>query len=165
MVLTEIYTSIEKLADELARARKKSGPVVLANGCFDIIHAGHIRYLRDASTLGGIMVVAVNDDRSARELKGDGRPVFPQDERAEIIAALEGVDYVLIFGELSVDGILRKLRPEIHAKGTDYTPETVPERETAESIGCRTVITGDPKDHSSRDIIKEIAGRDRFGSQ
>lgn len=162
--MNNIFTSINKMAEKLKSVRKNRNDLVIANGCFDIIHAGHVRYLREASELGDILVVAVNDDSSTRDLKGDGRPVFPQEERAEIVAALKGVDYVLIFGDRTVDEILRKLKPDIHAKGTDYTPETVPERKTAEKIGCRTVITGDPKNHSSRDIIKHIAGSYRFGT-
>lgn len=162
--MNNIFTSINMMAETLESVRKNKKNLVLANGCFDIIHAGHVRYLREASELGDILVVAVNDDSSTRDLKGEGRPVFPQEERAEIVAALKGVDYVLIFGDRTVDAILRKLKPDIHAKGTDYTPETVPERKTAEKIGCRTVITGDPKNHSSRDIIKHIAGSYRFGT-
>ncbi|MFO7914265.1 MAG: adenylyltransferase/cytidyltransferase family protein [Candidatus Krumholzibacteriales bacterium] len=163
--MKNIFTSTGQMAEELERIRKNKQVVVLANGCFDIIHAGHVRYLREAAELGNILVVAVNDDSSARDLKGKGRPVFPQEERAEIIAALKGVDYVLVFGDRTVDEIIRKLKPDIHAKGTDYTPETVPERKTAEETGCRTVITGDPKDHSSRDIIKHIAGSYRIGTE
>jgi rfaE bifunctional protein nucleotidyltransferase chain/domain len=163
--LNRIFDSARQLARELEGLRKDNSPIVLANGCFDVIHAGHIRYLSEAAELGGTLVVAVNDDRSTRKLKGEGRPVFPEDERAEIIYALKGVDYVLIFGEETVDRVLRELRPDIHAKGTDYTPETVPERKTSESIGCRTVITGDPKNHSSREIISDIAGRGSLGSE
>jgi len=162
--LRKIFKSISALKKELEKIRTDNGPVVLANGCFDVIHAGHVRYLEEAAGLGELLVVAVNNDDSTRSLKGAGRPVFPEEERAEIIAALRAVDYVLIFGDATVDNILLELRPDIHAKGTDYTPEKVPEKKTAESIGCRTVITGDPKDHSSRDIIDSIAGRDRFGS-
>ncbi|MDD4856660.1 MAG: adenylyltransferase/cytidyltransferase family protein [Candidatus Krumholzibacteria bacterium] len=155
-----IFRDASKLAVELEALRRKRGAVVLANGCFDILHVGHIRYLREASVLGGILVVALNDDESARALKGAGRPVMSAEERAEILLALRYVDYVLIFSESTVDGIIRTLRPDFHAKGTDYRCDTVPERETASSVGCRTVIVGDPKDHSSRDII----GRVREGS-
>jgi rfaE bifunctional protein nucleotidyltransferase chain/domain len=157
--LERIYYDASELAAVLDGIRGEKKEVVLANGCFDLIHVGHIRYLQEASGLGSILVVAVNNDRSASELKGKGRPVFPQEERGEIIAAFKGVDYVLIFGGSTVDEVIRTLKPDIHAKGTDYTPETVPERKTAESIGCRTVITGDPKNHSSRDILKKITGR------
>jgi rfaE bifunctional protein nucleotidyltransferase chain/domain len=144
------------LADVLGARRSSSAPVVLANGCFDVLHVGHIRYLRDAAALGGILVVALNDDRSTRELKGKGRPVFPEAERAEILLALEHIDYVLLFGERTVDRILEILRPDFHAKGTDYTVETVPEIETARAIGCETVIVGDPKDHSSTEVIDRL---------
>jgi rfaE bifunctional protein nucleotidyltransferase chain/domain len=153
-----IYNDAEKLAAELAGERAGGAAVVLANGCFDILHVGHVRYIREAASLGDILVVAVNDDSSTAELKGSGRPITPQDERAEIIAGIKGVDYVLIFGGKTVDHVIRMLKPDIHAKGTDYTVETVPELETSKAIGCRTVIVGDPKDHASRDIIKKLRG-------
>jgi D-glycero-beta-D-manno-heptose 1-phosphate adenylyltransferase len=151
-----IFRDASALAAELERERAERGPVVLANGCFDILHVGHIRYLRAAAALGGILVVALNDDESARALKGPGRPVMPASERAEMLCALRFVDYVLVFGERTVDGIIRTLRPDTHAKGTDYTAETVPEGESARAVGCATVIVGDPKDHSSGDIIRKI---------
>lgn len=151
-----IFRDASKLGEELKALRPERGAVVLANGCFDILHVGHIRYLREASTLGAILVVALNDDESTRRLKGAGRPVMSAEERAEMILALRFVDFVLIFNECTVDGIIRTLRPDFHAKGTDYRCDTVPERETARSVGCRTVIVGDPKDHSSRDIIGRI---------
>ena len=121
-----------------------------------ILHVGHIRYLEEAAGHGDLLVVAVNDDESTRRLKGEGRPVMPAAERAEILSALRVVDYVLIFPDDTVDGILRELRPDVHAKGTDYTVETVPELETARATGCITVITGDPKDRSSREIISRL---------
>lgn len=151
-----LFSDGKSLSAVLEVRRGESGPIVLANGCFDVLHVGHTRYLRAASALGGILVVALNDDTSARRLKGEGRPVFPESERAEILLALEGVDYVLLFGEETVDDIIRILRPDFHAKGTDYTVETVPEIETARSVGCETVIVGDPKDHSSSEIINRI---------
>jgi rfaE bifunctional protein nucleotidyltransferase chain/domain len=151
-----IFRDAEALAAELGALRAGRGPVVLANGCFDVLHVGHVRYLRAAAALGGILVVALNDDESTGAIKGPGRPVIPAAERAEIIGALRCVDYVLLFGERTVDGVIRALRPDVHAKGTDYTSETVPERETARAVGCRTVIVGDPKDHASRDIIRRI---------
>ena len=159
-----IFRNPKALAKELLRCSNEKGPVVLANGCFDLLHVGHIRYLSEASSLGGILVVALNDDLSTSLLKGAGRPVVREDERAEILLALKAVDYVLIFGETTVDRIIEILRPDIHAKGTDYSVETVPEMETARSIGCRTVIVGDPKDHSSRDIIRGIRGEGECGS-
>ncbi len=151
-----LFDDARSLSAVLETQRGESGPIVLANGCFDVLHVGHVRYLRGAAALGGILVVALNDDTSAAKLKGEGRPVFNESERAEILLALEGVDYVLLFGEGTVDDIIRILRPDFHAKGTDYTVETVPELETARSVGCKTVIVGDPKDHSSSEIISRI---------
>lgn len=151
-----LFDDARSLSAVLEARRGESGPIVLANGCFDVLHVGHVRYLRGAAALGGILVVALNDDTSAAKLKGEGRPVFNESERAEILLALEGVDYVLLFGEGTVDDIIRILRPDFHAKGTDYTVETVPELETARSVGCETVIVGDPKDHSSSEIISRI---------
>lgn len=150
-----LYDAAE-LAARLGDPRSRKGTVVLANGCFDIVHVGHVRYLQGAAALGDILVVALNDDDSTRRLKGEGRPVMPVAERAEILLAMRSVDYVLVFGDETVDGILETIRPDIHAKGTDYTIESVPERATARAIGCRTVIVGDPKDHSSRDIIRTL---------
>ena len=155
-VSERLFHDAEPLAVLLEELRADSGPVVLANGCFDLIHVGHIRYLEGAASLGGILVVALNDDRSTRDLKGEGRPLFPQSERAEILLALRYVDYVLLFGDRTVDRILRTLKPDFHAKGTDYTVDSVPEIETSRAIGCETVIVGDPKDHSSSEIITRI---------
>ncbi len=151
-----IFTDAGSLAGILAGLRSGDRKVVLANGCFDIIHVGHVRYLEEAADHGDFLVVAINDDDSTRRLKGEGRPVMPALERAEILSAMRFVDYVLIFQEDTVDGVLRELRPDVHAKGTDYTVETVPEIETAREIGCVTVITGDPKDRSSRGIISRL---------
>jgi rfaE bifunctional protein nucleotidyltransferase chain/domain len=138
---------------------------VLANGCFDLLHVGHVRYLAAAAALGDILVVALNDDTSTRLLKGADRPVMPAGERAEILLALEGVDYVFLFGDRTVDDVILQLKPDVHAKGTDYTVETVPELETAKSVGCRTAIVGDPKDHSSGDIIDRCKGGGDRGPQ
>ncbi len=154
------FSEINSLSAVLEKRRGESGPIVLANGCFDVMHVGHIRYLKAAASLGGILVVALNDDISARRLKGEDRPIFCESERAEILLALDVVDYVLLFGEGTVDGIIRILRPDFHAKGTDYKVETVPELETARSVGCETVIVGDPKDHSSSEIIYRIRPED-----
>lgn len=151
-----IFNDAGKLAAALTGTRSGGSRVVLANGCFDIIHVGHVRYLEDAATHGDLLVVAVNDDDSTRRLKGEGRPVMPAVERAEILSAMRFVDYVLIFSGDTVDGVLRELHPDVHAKGTDYTVESVPEIETAREIGCVTVITGDPKDRSSRGIISRL---------
>jgi rfaE bifunctional protein nucleotidyltransferase chain/domain len=153
-----LFRDAAALAAELAPLRAAGRTVVLANGCFDILHVGHVRYLCEAASLGDLLVVALNDDRSTRLLKGEGRPVMPAEERSEILLALRCVDYVLLFGEPTADAILETLRPDVHAKGTDYTVDTVPERQTALSVGCRTVIVGDPKDHSSRDIVRRLTG-------
>ena len=133
--------------------------MVFANGCFDLIHVGHIRYLQNARSLGDILILGINRDRSVRLLKGEGRPLQNEEERAEILASLECVDYVLLFDAPTVDAILERLRPDFHAKGTDYTAESVPERETVRAYGGSVAITGDPKDHSSRDLIKTILAR------
>jgi len=134
----------------------KAQRVVLANGCFDPLHVGHVRYLGDAATHGDFLVVAVNDDAGSRRLKGEGRPVMREEDRAALVAALAAVDAVLLFGEDNVGAILSALRPAVHAKGTDYTVDTVPEREAAIRLGIETVITGDPKTHASRDIVARV---------
>ena len=139
--------------------RRQGRSIVFTNGCFDLLHVGHIRYLAGAAEEGDVLVVALNSDRSVRSLKGDDRPVFPVSERVEIISALECVDAVLIFDEPTVDGLLRRLEPDVHAKGTDYTPETVPERATVEAYGGRIAIVGDPKEHSSADLLRRIGKR------
>jgi rfaE bifunctional protein nucleotidyltransferase chain/domain len=129
---------------------------VLANGAFDLLHVGHVRYLRAAAKLGDILVVAVNDDASVRRLKGSGRPVFPLGERMELVAALEEVDYVVAFGEDDVRKVIRSLKPDVHAKGTDYTAETVPERDEVRGYGGRVEICGDPKDHSTSSLLARL---------
>jgi D-glycero-beta-D-manno-heptose 1-phosphate adenylyltransferase len=128
--------------------------ITLANGCFDLLHVGHVRYLHAAHELGGRVIVAVNSDDCVRALKGEGRPLIPAEERAEILAALADVDAVVVFGEKDVRAIIREIRPDFHAKGTDYTPESVPERDEVEACGGRVVIVGDPKDHSASEIIR-----------
>jgi len=133
--------------------------VVLANGCFDLLHVGHVRYLTAARALGDILVVAINSDASVRQLKGEGRPLMNQQERAEIIAALTCVDFVVIFNELNVSEVLQTLKPAIQAKGTDYTEETVPERTIVQAYGGVVKITGDPKDHATSDLIRRIAAK------
>ena len=144
----------------LVRQHQKSGrKVVFANGCFDLIHVGHIRYLESAKALGDILVLGVNGDASVRALKGKGRPIQSESDRAEILSSLECVDYVLMFEAVTADGILQELRPDIHAKGTDYTEETVPERATVLSYGGRVAIAGDSKAHSTRDIIDLILSK------
>ncbi|MFQ5511900.1 MAG: adenylyltransferase/cytidyltransferase family protein [Candidatus Krumholzibacteriia bacterium] len=134
------------------------GAVVLANGCFDPLHVGHVRYLYGAREYGDFLVVAVNDDKSTRALKGARRPIMPAADRAHLVAQLEMVDAVLVFSASDVRRILDKLRPRYHAKGTDYTADTVPERGTSRKLGIETVIVGDPKSHASRDIVRKIKG-------
>jgi D-glycero-beta-D-manno-heptose 1-phosphate adenylyltransferase len=130
--------------------------VVLANGCFDILHVGHVRYLESARKLGDTLVVAINSDRSVRALKGEGRPILNENERAALVSALRCVDHVVVFDEGDVTRVLDVLRPAIHAKGTDYTEATVPEREQVLAYGGQVRIAGDPKDHSTRDVIRRI---------
>jgi len=132
--------------------------IILANGNFDLLHVGHVRYLRGAKELGGKLVVAVNSDDSVRALKGDGRPVMPAEERAEIVAALADVDAVVIFSELDVRALIREIRPDIQAKGTDYTMDSVPERDAVAEYGGRVAIVGDPKNHSTSEIIRTRLG-------
>jgi rfaE bifunctional protein nucleotidyltransferase chain/domain len=134
--------------------RRAGDRITLANGCFDVLHVGHVRYLRAARELGGKLVVAVNADASVRALKGEGRPVMPAEERAEILASLSDVDAVVIFSEMDVRALIRDIRPDFHAKGTDYSVESVPERDEVEACGGQVVIVGDPKDHSATDIIR-----------
>jgi len=134
--------------------------IILANGGFDLLHVGHVRYLRGAKELGGKLVVAINSDESVRALKGEGRPIMPVDERAEMVAALEDVDAVVIFPEMDVRTIIREIRPDIQAKGTDYTAESVPERDVVAEYGGRVEIVGDAKNHSSSEIIRsQLASR------
>ncbi|MGD0271509.1 MAG: adenylyltransferase/cytidyltransferase family protein, partial [Candidatus Sulfotelmatobacter sp.] len=134
--------------------RSAGDRIVLGNGNFDLLHVGHVRYLRGAKQLGGKLVVAINSDESVRALKGEGRPVMPAEERAEIIAALADVDAVVIFPELDVRALIREIRPDVQAKGTDYTAESVPERDAVAEYGGRIAIVGDPKDHSTSELIR-----------
>jgi D-glycero-beta-D-manno-heptose 1-phosphate adenylyltransferase len=149
----------EELKDRVAAWRRAGEPITLANGCFDLLHVGHIRYLHAAKQLGGRLVVAINSDESVRELKGDGRPLMPAEERAEILAALSDVDAVVVFPERDVRALIREVRPDVHAKGTDYTANTVPERDVVAECGGRLEIVGDPKDHSATEIIQSRIGR------
>ncbi|HEX8072519.1 MAG TPA: adenylyltransferase/cytidyltransferase family protein [Pyrinomonadaceae bacterium] len=143
----------------VAIARKHGARVVFANGCFDILHVGHVRYLEAARALGDLLVVGINADEQVRRLKGPGRPFVPERERAEVIAGLRAVDLVTIFSEPTVEALLLALRPDIHAKGTDYTAETVPEREVVRAYGGRVAIVGDPKDHSSSHMVMQLNRR------
>ena len=148
-----------ELKQLLAKARTRHEKVVFANGCFDMIHVGHVRYLQGAKALGDILVLGINGDASVEALKGKGRPLQPEAERAEIMASLGCVDYVVIFNSPTVDALLVELKPDIHAKGTDYTPMNVPERNTVAAYGGQTAIVGDPKDHSTRDVIRAILSK------
>ncbi|HKQ54061.1 MAG TPA: adenylyltransferase/cytidyltransferase family protein [Pyrinomonadaceae bacterium] len=145
-----------RLIARVAIARKHGARVVLANGCFDILHVGHVRYLEGAKALGDLLVVAVNTDAQVRAQKGEGRPLVPERERAEVVAGLRAVDYVTIFQEPTVEQLLLAIRPDIHAKGTDYTEETVPERDVVRSYGGRVAIVGDPKNHSTTEMAKRV---------
>ncbi len=136
--------------------KKRGQRVVFANGCFDVLHVGHARYLRAARAEGDTLVVGVNNDASVRNLKGPGRPILDEKARARLVAALREVDYVVIFNEPSATSLLEDLRPDVHAKGTDYTPETVPERATAKSLGIRIAVVGDPKNHSTRALLESL---------
>lgn len=147
------------LLDRVAAHRVNGQTLALANGCFDVIHVGHVRYLNGAAAEADRLIVAVNDDQSVKSLKGLGRPVLPAEERAELVAAFRVVDYVVLFSEPTVDKLLDALRPDVHCKGTDYTVETVPEREIVRAYGGRIAIVGDPKLHSTKDLIQTISDR------
>jgi rfaE bifunctional protein nucleotidyltransferase chain/domain len=147
-----------ELQRRVADWRSAGESVTLANGCFDLLHVGHVRYLHAARELGGKLIVAVNADASVRALKGEGRPMMPAEERAEILASLEDVDAVVVFPEDDVRPIIREIRPDFHAKGTDYTAESVPERDEVEACGGRVVIVGDPKNHSATEMIRSRLG-------
>jgi D-glycero-beta-D-manno-heptose 1-phosphate adenylyltransferase len=149
----KILSRVE-LGERVNQWRRAGERIVLANGNFDLLHVGHVRYLRGAKELGGRLVVAINSDESVRALKGEGRPVMPEKERAEIVAALSDVDAVVIFPELDVRALIREIRPDIQAKGTDYTVDSVPERDAVAEYGGRVAIVGDPKDHSTSEIIQ-----------
>ena len=146
------------LAERLRAAGRR---IVLANGCFDLLHVGHVRYLEGARRLGDVLFVGVNSDRAVTRLKGAGRPLMPAEERVELLAALRAVDHVVVFDDDTADALVRAIKPTVHAKGTDYTEATVPEQATARAVGATTAITGDPKRHATRDVIATIV--ERFG--
>lgn len=148
--------SRQALLDAVEADRRLGKTIVLTNGCFDLLHVGHIRYLQAAAAIGDILITAINSDAQVRALKGEGRPATPENERAELISALRFVDYVTIFNEPTVTELILAIKPDFHAKGTDYTPETVPEREIVRAVGGKVVIVGDPKDHSSTELIQQI---------
>jgi D-glycero-beta-D-manno-heptose 1-phosphate adenylyltransferase len=153
--------SRESLLARVEDARASGRTIAFANGCFDLLHVGHVRYLEAAAQEADVLVVAINDDRSVRALKGEGRPVLAAEYRAEIVAALRWVDFVTVFPEPTVGPLLELLHPDVHCKGTDYTIDTVPERDVVRAYGGRIAIVGDPKDHSTRDLLTRIAGQDR----
>jgi rfaE bifunctional protein nucleotidyltransferase chain/domain len=146
----------EQLREQVAGYKRRGQRVVLANGCFDTLHVGHVRYLEGAKKEGDFLIVGVNGDSSVRELKGSGRPILDEKSRAQLVAALRAVDYVVIFDDANVDGLLESLRPDVHAKGTDYSADTVPERAAAARLGIRVAIVGDPKDHSTREFLENV---------
>jgi rfaE bifunctional protein nucleotidyltransferase chain/domain len=152
----EKIVSREGLHAILEEHRRAGRKIVLANGVFDLLHVGHVRYLQAARAEGHLLVVGIKSDTSTRKLKGDGRPVLTERARAALVAALCAVDYVVIFDELDVNFLLRELQPDVHAKGTDYTADTVPERELAAMLGIRVAIVGDPKRHSTRDLLARL---------
>ena len=148
----------EELVERVNADRNNGSRIILANGCFDVLHVGHVRYLAGARELGDVLVVGINSDDQVARLKGPNRPVLPAAERAEIVAALEPVSYVTVFDEPTVEQLLLALRPDVHAKGTDYTEDTVPERDVVRSYGGRVAIVGDPKDHSTSAILARLGG-------
>ena len=148
--------SRERLRELLAEHKRAGAKIVFANGCFDTLHVGHVRYLEGARREGDILAVAVNSDSSVCHLKGPGRPILLESARADLVAALRAVDYVVLFSEPNVEALLESLHPDVHAKGTDYTAETVPERATAARLGIHVAIVGDPKDHSTRDFLDSV---------
>jgi rfaE bifunctional protein nucleotidyltransferase chain/domain len=152
-------TTLASLTAPLRDAKMAGKRVALANGVFDLLHVGHIRYLEGAKALADVLVVAINSDASTRAVKGPGRPVVPEAERAEVVAALACTDYVVIFDQPDVRGVIAAVRPDVHVKGTDYTPETVPERDTVAAYGGRVAIAGDRKDHATSELLQRLAGR------
>lgn len=146
----------DELRAKLAEHKRHGRRIVFANGCFDTLHVGHIRYLEGARSEGDILVVGVNADSSVCKLKGPGRPILDENARAQLVAALRPVDYVVLFAEPNVEALLEELRPDVHAKGTDYTAETVPERAVAKRLGIRVAIVGDPKEHSTRELLESV---------
>jgi rfaE bifunctional protein nucleotidyltransferase chain/domain len=154
----------DQLIAAVAADRAAGRTLAFANGCFDLLHVGHVRYLQASAQEADRLIVAVNDDRSVASLKGPGQPVMPAADRAELVSALRGVDYVVVFGDATVDRLLLTVKPDVHCKGTDYTLDTVPERDVVRSYGGRTAIVGDPKLHNTRDLIDRIKGGRRPGA-
>ena len=155
-----ILVTEAELIDAVTHDRAAGRTIAFANGCFDLLHVGHVRYLQGAASEADRLIVAVNDDESVARLKGRGRPILPSAERAELVAGLRGVDYVVVFADATVARLLTLLTPDVHCKGTDYTVDTVPERSVVTAYGGRTAIVGDPKDHATTDLIKKIRGQE-----
>ncbi len=157
-MVTTNYFILDRAAliERTGEARSRGNKIILANGCFDLFHVGHVRYLAGAKAIGGFLIVGINSDRQVSRLKGAGRPFMPEDERAEIVASFRFVDAVIIFDEPTAEELIRAIRPDFHAKGTDYTTETVPEREIVLACGGQVAIVGDPKDHSSSELIETM---------
>jgi D-glycero-beta-D-manno-heptose 1-phosphate adenylyltransferase len=153
-----VVLSEPELIEAIARDRAAGRTIAFANGCFDLLHVGHVRYLAGAAAEGDRLIVAVNDDRSVERLKGAGRPILPASDRAELVAALRGVDYVVVFADENVERLLLLLKPDVHCKGTDYTVDSVPERAVVKAYGGRTAIVGDAKRHATRELLQRIAG-------
>jgi D-glycero-beta-D-manno-heptose 1-phosphate adenylyltransferase len=151
----------DELVDAAARERAAGRTIAFANGCFDLLHVGHVRYLQGAAAEADRLIVAINDDRSVTALKGAGRPILTAADRAELVAALRGVDYVVVFGEPTVERLLTRVKPDVHCKGTDYTIDSVPERNVVRAYGGRTAIVGDPKSHATRELFARIAATRR----
>ena len=156
-----LVVSEDDLVAAVESDRAAGRTISFANGCFDLLHVGHVRYLHGAAAEADRLVVAVNNDESVRGLKGPGRPILPEQDRAELVAALRGVSFVVVFGDATVERLLLMIRPDVHCKGTDYTVDSVPERAVVQSYGGRTAIVGDPKDHNTRELIARIAGSPR----
>lgn len=152
-----VTRDLTAVAAAVAADRAAGKTIAFANGCFDLLHVGHVRYLQGARAEADTLVVAINSDASVRGLKGEGRPILPEDARAELVASLRCVDHVVVFDDPTVDRLLTTLRPDVHCKGTDYTVDTVPERETVRAYGGRVAIVGDPKDHSTRELLARLA--------
>ncbi len=160
-----VILSDEQLMEAAARERAMGKRIALANGCFDVLHVGHVRYLEAARREADVLVVAINDDSSVRALKGEGRPILSAADRAEMVAALRAVDYVVTFSETTVVRVLERLRPDVHCKGTDYTADSVPERETVRAYGGRVAIVGDAKEHSTKDLIRRVGSGLQAGTK
>jgi rfaE bifunctional protein nucleotidyltransferase chain/domain len=156
---TSLILDRDALVNRINAEKANGARIVLANGCFDVLHAGHVRYLEGALSLGDLLIVGINSDAQVARLKGAGRPILPERDRAELVASLEVVDLVTIFDEPTVTELLLALKPDVHAKGTDYTEETVPERDVVRSYGGSVRIVGDPKDHSTSEMLRKVSGR------